>query len=436
MLRAKTIKTIRWSVDPELNYLQVDAAKERLLEVPIGALVGVPLIQCMHPNDALMLRSAIALGSGGRALTNCSIRYVCPKGTHTITSLNITPTYNAQADLMGFEGEEFCIGSVEMHNDIPPVFEAVFARGFMAHCIIDRDARLLAVNEQYSRVTGKPTNALIHTSVYETGIPSTEEVAGAFSTLDAGGLIPEQEIIRGGKDYVMSIVGLPDACGDIRSICVSLRDISLRKGLERRLEAANRQLEEMNLKDYLTGVFNRRHFDEALQKEMALLAREGGEMCVGMVDVDHFKLFNDAYGHLAGDACLAGVAKAMGTALYRPGDELFRYGGEEFAIIMPHTDKKGATSVAERVREAVCSLRIPHCHYAPGYVTVSIGVAVISSTNARFGCAACEELIRVADKALYAAKNSGRNKVATGNCTIGEREEDDTTKPRRNTSGA
>ena len=197
-----------------------------------------------------------------------------------------------------------------------------------------------------------------------------------------------------------------------------MRDISVRKGLERRLEAANRTLEEMNAKDYLTGVFNRRHFDETLHKEMARLAREGGVMCVGMVDVDNFKLYNDAYGHLAGDECLARVAQAMGAALLRPADEIFRYGGEEFAIVMPQTSKENALNVAERVREAVAGLRIPHCQTDYGVVTVSIGVAGIDAASARFGHQACEKLIRVADKALYRAKDGGRNKVDSDLCSV------------------
>ena len=426
MPKAKTINTFHWSVDPALNYLEVDAAKEGLLGVPVGALAGAPLVQCMHPADADMLREALAPSCGGKALADCTIRYVCPRGAHTITSMSLTPLRheqghergNAGGELLGFAGEEHCIGSVDMHGEMPPLFEVFFARSFMAHCIIDRETRILAVNGKYAALAGKPTSALVRASVSETGIPSVQEVAEAFSVLDSGGQIPEQEIIREGKDYVLSIFGLPDACGHIRSICVTLRDISLRKGLERRLEAANRQLEDINLKDYLTGVFNRRHFDEVLQREVARLAREGGEMCVGMVDVDHFKLFNDAYGHLTGDACLAGVAKAMSAALFRPADQLFRYGGEEFAIIMPQTGKDGGTGVAERVREAVSALRIPHSQSAPGHVTVSIGVAAISAITARRGYPACEELIRVADKALYSAKNSGRNKVASGICTL------------------
>ena len=186
----------------------------------------------------------------------------------------------------------------------------------------------------------------------------------------------------------------------------------------RRLEAANHKLEEISVKDYLTGVFNRRHFDETLQKEVGRLAREGGVLCVAMVDVDNFKLYNDVYGHLAGDNCLACVAKAMGAVLLRPADEIFRYGGEEFAIVMPQTGREQALGVAERVREAVSDLRIPHCKSAFGHVTISIGVAAIDAANAVHRRQACEELIRVADKALYRAKNGGRNKVDCGQCRV------------------
>lgn len=414
-----TRESFCWAVDPDMIYSHVDTEKEWLLELPAGFLAGKSLFQCMHPDDAAMLRRTLA-SAEPRALTGCTVRYVCPKGTHTVTSLNLRPLRSACGTLLGFEGEERNIGSVDMRGDITPIFEEVFAHDFMAFCIVNRDGQLLAVNEQYAIIANKPVNALVRAHILEAGIPSVEDVERAFSILPSGKPLPEQEIIWDDKDYVMAMYGLPDACGQISAICVSLRDISLRKGLERRLEAANRQLEEMNLKDYLTDVFNRRHFDESLQREVARLAREGGEMCVGMVDVDKFKLYNDAYGHLAGDDCLARAAKAMSAALFRPGDELFRYGGEEFAIIMPHTGKENATMVAERVREAISALRIPHCQSALGHVTISIGVAAIDAASALSGHTACEELIRVADKALYAAKNSGRNKVASAACSIAE----------------
>lgn len=418
-MQENTRESFCWVLDPDLVYRHVGAAKERLLELPVGSLAGEPLVHCMHPDDAAMLRRAL-VSAKPRALMGCTVRYVCPRGTHTVTSLNIRPLRSASGALLGFEGEEHSIGSVDMRGDISPIFEEVFAHDFMALCIVNREGQLLAVNEQYATIVNKPTNALVRSHILKAGIPSVGVVDEAFRVLPSGEIIAEQEIIWAGKDYVMSIYALPDACGEIHAICVSLRDISLRKGLERRLEAANRQLEEMNLKDYLTGVFNRRHFDESLQREVARLAREGGEMCVGMVDVDKFKLYNDAYGHLAGDACLARAAKAMSAALFRPGDELFRYGGEEFAIIMPHTGKESATMVAERVREAISAMGIPHCQSAFGHVTISIGVAALNSASALSGPTACEELIRVADKALYAAKNSGRNKVASAACSLAE----------------
>lgn len=416
-------EVIQWRVGTDLIYQSVDAAKERLLDLPAGSLAKASLTHCMHPEDAAMLSRALTPANNRRSFTNCTVRYVCPKGTHTVTSLNITPECDAQGNIMTYFGRERCIGAVDMHNDAPPGFEAVFSRSFMAFCIIDRELRLRAVNELFASIAGRPTTRLLCTHADETGILTREDVGEAFWLLDAGGMIPDKDIIRRGKDYVMSIYGLPDACGDTASICVFLRDISLRKGLERRLEAANRKLEEISVKDYLTGVFNRRHFDETLQKEVGRLAREGGVLCVAMVDVDNFKLYNDVYGHLAGDNCLACVARAMGAVLLRPADEIFRYGGEEFAIIMPQTGKEQALGVAERVREAVSGLRIPHCKSAFGHVTISIGVAAIDAANATFRQQACEELIRVADKALYRAKNGGRNKVDCGQCKVEQQTE-------------
>lgn len=414
----KNSSTVHWRIGLDLTYLVVDPAKEQLLGIPEGSLSGSPLTHCMHPEDAALLHQALDHASISNGLTGCTVRYVCPGGTHTITTLDITPVRDAHDNITGFAGRERCVGVVDTHSGMPPTFEAIFARAFVAFCLIDREGRLRTVNSQYARLTGRPTNELVRCHVGEMGVPTLEMVHSAFALFDAGERFPEREIIHGGKDYAISAFGLPNACGDITSICVFMRDISVRKGLERRLEAANRTLEEMNAKDYLTGVFNRRHFDETLHKEMARLAREGGVMCVGMVDVDNFKLYNDAYGHLAGDECLARVAQAMGAALLRPADEIFRYGGEEFAIVMPQTSKENALNVAERVREAVAGLRIPHCQTDYGVVTVSIGVAGIDAASARFGHQACEKLIRVADKALYRAKDGGRNKVDSDLCSV------------------
>ena len=160
--------------------------------------------------------------------------------------------------------------------------------------------------------------------------------------------------------------------------------------------------------DGLTGIGSRRHFDVILEKERRRCERETAPLSVIMIDVDHFKPFNDAYGHVAGDTCLRQVAKAASNCVGRPGDVLARYGGEEFAVILPWTDLAGAIKVAERVRQAIYALAIPHEGSSLGRVTVSVGVnTCVPDRNYT-----SERLVEEADVWLYRAKENGRNRVA------------------------
>jgi diguanylate cyclase (GGDEF)-like protein len=175
------------------------------------------------------------------------------------------------------------------------------------------------------------------------------------------------------------------------------------------LGALNLQLESLAATDALTGIPNRRSFDLFLVREWRRAQREETSLGLLMLDVDHFKSFNDRYGHPAGDACLARVAAAVVTAVRRPGDTVARYGGEEFVAILPGTELEGAIYVAERVRLAVTALNIEHAGSPWGFVTVSIGAAVIMPRLSE----APEALVNGADSALYGAKHAGRNHVAT-----------------------
>lgn len=415
LMRNNTLVVMHWTIDPELNYLHVDASKERLLRMPEGSLAGTALTDDLHPDDASMLRKALANNPDAGILAGCSLRYSRPQSAHIVTDATITPMFDAQWNLKGFHGKECCIAAMR-RGELWPTAETALARAAVGICIVSREARLLAVNRRYAALTARPVDELIGCPLDSVGIPSKKTADEAFAAFDAGTEIPERDIVINGKDHTMTAYSLPDACGSIRSICIFFRDISRRKNLERKLETANSMLEEIIVKDYLTGVFNRRHFDDMLEKEVARVARAGGELSMCMVDVDKFKLFNDAYGHLAGDECLANVAGTMGKMLHRPGDQLFRYGGEEFAIILPNTGRENAVLVAERVRQAVADLDIPHTGSALGHVTISIGVAGLDAGTARLGPPACQALIRMADTALYAAKSGGRNKVASGRC--------------------
>jgi diguanylate cyclase (GGDEF)-like protein len=169
-------------------------------------------------------------------------------------------------------------------------------------------------------------------------------------------------------------------------------------------------LQRMLRIDELTRIGNRRHFEEQLSVEWKRADRARSVLAVISADIDHFKAYNDRYGHPAGDRCLLGVAQAMAAALHRPGDAAARIGGEEFAFVLPQTTLLGAEQVAERIRKAVWDLNLPHgASPIAERVTVSLGVA--SSDHASVASPA--DLIRASDAALYEAKRRGRNQVAT-----------------------
>jgi len=171
------------------------------------------------------------------------------------------------------------------------------------------------------------------------------------------------------------------------------------------LRAANKKLEVMAATDGLTGLANRRAFDEAIAHELRRGARKRWPVSLLLIDVDHFKKYNDRYGHGAGDQCLKALAKVLGRAMRRPGDLAARYGGEEFAILLPDTDRDGAMLIAETVRETIWALSLDHAASSLGRVTVSIGTATLVAGEA----AQQSALVEPADEALYAAKARGRN---------------------------
>lgn len=173
-------------------------------------------------------------------------------------------------------------------------------------------------------------------------------------------------------------------------------------------ERLNKKLEELAHQDALTGLANRRHFDSVLDREWERLQRDQRPLSILYMDIDHFKLYNDTYGHAAGDQCLAQVGKVLAHAARRPGDMAARYGGEEFVMILPGTNTDGAADVAQRILEDIDALAIPHSASSTGdFVTISIGIASAIPRASH----APTFLVRAADSALYTAKHSGRHRV-------------------------
>jgi len=193
---------------------------------------------------------------------------------------------------------------------------------------------------------------------------------------------------------------------------VALSDATDRMAVEIKLQDALEQMERMAATDGLTGLANRRHFDAVADEEWRRCARLNQPLSVLLLDADHFKLFNDRYGHLAGDGCLRAIASQLTAAARRPGDLPARYGGEEFLMLMPLTDRAGALWVAERVRKLILDLAIEHeGSPAPGVVTVSIGVATAWPKDPESGPKNLSTLLMAADGAMYQAKSAGRNRV-------------------------
>lgn len=173
------------------------------------------------------------------------------------------------------------------------------------------------------------------------------------------------------------------------------------------LKLKSDKLEELSMCDSLTGIPNRRYFDETLEKKHREVLRDKKSLAVIMIDIDFFKLYNDNYGHWKGDECLARVATTLRKTLKRPTDTVSRYGGEEFVILLKDIDKDGAKKVAESLVNAIAELKIPH-EYSPvtNFVTISAGVAIKEESEP----ISKEELLKIADNALYRAKESGRNR--------------------------
>ncbi|MCU1761626.1 sensor domain-containing diguanylate cyclase [Pseudomonas sp. 14P_8.1_Bac3] len=262
------------------------------------------------------------------------------------------------------------------------------------------------------------------TATVKSVMDGVERVVG-FRRVDGYPLIifaalDKHEVLKGWRDQSLLSAGIVALLLGFLGV-LGYRLIGLMKQqnrIQRELLDARDELIEVNhslkllaLEDALTGLSNRRQFDLFIHSEMGRARRSQSGLALLMLDVDHFKLFNDQYGHVAGDECLRKISAIITENIKRPGDLAARYGGEEFAVVLPGTDYVGAFLVAEKIRRAVQQAGIHHAEGADGVVTVSLGVAAYDPASQ----AQADDLIGAADKALYVAKASGRNMSVIAN---------------------
>ncbi|HJV67489.1 MAG TPA: diguanylate cyclase [Geomonas sp.] len=238
--------------------------------------------------------------------------------------------------------------------------------------------------------------------------PDTQAIPVIFITAMGSDEDETKGLEAGALDYITKPISPPIVKARVRIHLELKRRRDAMGELARELAEKNRELEILARADGLTGLANRRHFDQVLAAELKRALRSRLELSLILCDIDFFKKYNDRYGHLAGDRCLLAVGELLQDSFRRAGDLAARYGGEEFAVILPDTGVAKAAQLAERLRSGMAALAIPHAATGGlGVVTMSIGVA--GGELIREGSPAW--LIGMADRALYASKEKGRNAV-------------------------
>ena len=218
----------------------------------------------------------------------------------------------------------------------------------------------------------------------------------------------ERAIESGGDDYLIKPVSPVVLGAKIRALQRLEKMHQNLVGLSAQLTATNQRLEALSQQDGLTGIANRRAFDHRLGMHFAQALRKREPLALALCDVDHFKAFNDRYGHVAGDECLRQIASVLARHARRPTDLAARYGGEEFALLLPDTPPEGARGVLEAIREDLSALAIEHAGSDCGkIVTMSVGLAACGHDEDKQAV----DLVARADEALYRAKSLGRNRI-------------------------
>jgi len=338
------------------------------------------------------------------------------KGTNNLISSMVVISFSA---LVSFLLVEYLAhhGKRQEMNRALVLYRGVFASSSDAIFTLDTEGRIINGNNAFVKLTGLPHNLLIGKDISSIVSPEDQPKFSGdqeFSR-DKVNRYDARILGQGGQWHDVYVSEHPIfERGRLAGIQVITTDLTDRRKLEQELRETNERLEALVHLDGLTGVNNRRYFDTQLDVEWRRCLRAQVPLSLIMIDIDHFKLYNDSYGHQLGDECLSRIAQNLKSQLNRAGDLVARYGGEEFVIILPAADGKEALQVAEHLKAGIDALAIEHPASPSSIVTLSMGVSTVQPTEVS-GQTQYFSLLKKADKALYRAKKAGRNRIEVSN---------------------
>jgi len=343
-------------------------------------------------------------------------------------STSKAPPYNRAGELVGIAGT-----TVEITERKKLESSLLHSRNLMARAMADMsdglamfdpNGELQFCNEQYRGMFPKSAYARHEGASIRDIIRAAAEAGERFDfpvEMDEDSIGAAAANLFVDKDETIEMrdsrwLSLRTRVADDGTALVLVSDITAQKQAELNLQVYADKMKNLALTDSLTGLPNRRKFDETLKKEYARALDSGSQLTLVMIDVDRFKSYNDTFGHVAGDACLKQVGRCVRAAAKHSGHLSARFGGEEFALLLPDTSLEAAVRLSEDLRETIHGLAIAQTASETGFVTASFGIATVSSRQAPPDPAA---LVRLADAALYRSKREGRNKISVADASFG-----------------
>jgi len=415
-----------WEVDAQGRYTFCSEHSLQMLGYPPSEMLGRTPFDFMPAKEAERVgQEFVEIVAQQRPFAGLINRNLRADGRLVVLETSGIPLFAEDGSLRGYRG---------IDRDITPAIgslsprivqlEALYAAAPVALGLVDREGRFVNGNHALARLLGIEGMTLTGLHLADYLSPEQLDVPRTLMRLEAGEAIADHGLALGGRHYQIAIQAVQDHDAErLVGMTLAMTDVTEQYRLRLELAEANQRmadanacLSEMADTDHLTGLLNRRRFDKTLLAEVARSMRSGEPLSLMLLDIDFFKLYNDHYGHQAGDECLRALARLLRDGVFRQGDLASRYGGEEFAVILPNADGIAAERVATRLRARLKDEAIVHVCAPTQQITASIGIATLSGDQALAMTAGIGEtaaqLISIADRRLYVAKRAGRDQIS------------------------